>query len=109
MNPTITAGASPEEEELAEKQEEIGRLKAQLPDRELFLTNLRVALSTFEAQYLRRVGTLYADIDEWTAKFAQAIAREHSSPENEDAAERKWAQARESRAAVSADLVISLL
>ena len=49
-----------EEQELASKRGELAQLQAQLADRELFLTNLRVELSPFEGLYFRQVGILYA-------------------------------------------------
>ena len=71
MKAQIVRRLSPEEEELARKREELALLQAELAERELFLTNLRAELSAFEGQYLRQVGTLYAELDEWNARIAE--------------------------------------
>jgi hypothetical protein len=96
----IVRRVSPEEEELAKKREELAQLQAQLAERELFLTNLRAELSAFEGQYLRQVGTLYAELDEWNAKIAERLAKEEGTEEARSAAEQARTQAEESNAAV---------
>jgi hypothetical protein len=99
----MTAGIErrlpPEEEELAKKREELGQLQVQLADRELYLTNLRAELAAFEGKYLRQVGVLYAELDEWNAKLAELVAEESSTKEARSAASQARAQAAESRAA----------
>ena len=54
MSTEILRRTSPEEEELAQKREELALLQAKLADRELFLTNLRAELSALEGLYLRQ-------------------------------------------------------
>ncbi len=69
------------EEELSTRKEELTALRAELVDRELFLTNLRTELAAFEARYLREVGLLYAELDEWNAKIAELFADETGTAE----------------------------
>jgi hypothetical protein len=95
----IVRRVSPEEEELAKKRDELPLLQAELAERELFLTNLRAELSAFEGQYLRQVGTLYAELDEWNAKIAERMAEEEDTEEARSAAEQARTQAEESSAA----------
>ncbi len=100
MNSEIARRTSPEEEELAQKRKELALLQAELAERELFLTNLRAELSAFEGQYLRQVGTLYAELDEWNAKIAEQLAEEEGTEESRSAAAQARAQAEESDSAV---------
>src|SRR5208282_6598714 len=96
MNSEIARRTSPEEEELARKRKELAQLRAELAERELFLTNLRAELAAFEGRYLRQVGTLYAELDEWNAKIAERLAREEGTEESRSAAAQARAQADES-------------
>jgi len=50
-------------------------------DRELELADLRAELSAFEGLYLRRVGVLYAELDELNARIAELIAEEEGTQE----------------------------
>lgn len=99
MTTGIDRRLSPEEEELAKKREELAQLQVQLGDRELHLANLRAELAAFEGKYLRQVGTLYAELDEWNAKLAELLAEENRTEEARSAASQARAQAAESRAA----------
>lgn len=100
MHTEITRRLSPEEEELAKTREELARLQAELAERELFLTNLRAELSAFEGQYLRQVGALYAELDEWNAKIAERLAAQEGTEEARSAAAHARTQAEESKSAV---------
>lgn len=100
MNAQIIRQQSPEEEELTRKRKELALLQARLAERELFLANLRAELSAFEGQYLRQVGTLYAELDEWNAKIAEMRAEEEGTEESRSAAAQARTQAEESGAAV---------
>jgi hypothetical protein len=100
MNSEIARRASSEEEELARKRKELELLQAELAERELFLTNLRAELSVFEGQYLREVGTFYAELDEWNAKIAERLADERGTEESRSAAAIARTQAGESDSAV---------
>jgi len=94
---------SPEEEELGRKRDELALLQADLADRELYLTNLRVELSAFERRYLRQVGVLYAELDEWNAKIAELVAKDERTEEARSAATQARTQAAESHSAVQGD------
>lgn len=65
----------PEEDELLRKREELASVRAALAERELELADLRAQLKSFEGQYLRQVGVLYADLDDWNAKIAELEAK----------------------------------
>ncbi len=99
MHTEITRRVSREEEELAKKREELALLQAELADRELFLTDLRAELSAFEALYLRQVGILYAELDDWNAKIAERLAEQEGTDEARSAAAQARTQAEESKSA----------
>jgi septal ring factor EnvC (AmiA/AmiB activator) len=90
MSGQITRRLKPEEEEILRKREELAAIRATLAERELELVDLRSQLAAFEGRYLRQVGTLYAELDEWKARISELRARFDPS----DAAN---AQAREAR------------
>jgi hypothetical protein len=91
--------ASPEEEELAAKRRELAFLLSELADRELFLANLRTELASFEGRYLREVGVLYAELDEWNAKIAELTAEAEGTSEAQIAAAEARKQADDTYAA----------
>lgn len=62
---------APEEIELNKKRAVLERLRDRLADREEDMTDLRVELEQFEAQYTMQVGRLYADLDEIEAEIAE--------------------------------------
>jgi DNA repair exonuclease SbcCD ATPase subunit len=76
MKTQLVRQLTPEEEELAAKREELARLEAQLADQELLLVSLKAELAGFEGLYLRRVGVLYAELDEWNARLAELRAEQ---------------------------------
>lgn len=96
MRTRIERRLSPEEEELTEKRDELGQLQVQLAERELYLANLRAELAVFEGRYLRQVGVLYAELDDWNAKIAELLADENGTEEARFAATQARAQAAES-------------
>jgi chromosome segregation ATPase len=71
----IVRKLTPEQEELERKREELGAVRAALAERELKLADLRAQLKSFEGRYLRQVGVLYAELDEWDAKIAELEAK----------------------------------
>jgi hypothetical protein len=99
MPTEILRPLSPEEHELARKQQELSLLQAELSDRELFLANLRAELNAFEGRYLREVGVHYAELDDWNAKIAELIAELEETEQAFSAAAEARAQAEESHAA----------
>lgn len=100
MSTEIAIRVSPEEKELASKREELALLQAELAERELFLTNLRAELLAFEGQYLRQVGTLYAELDDWNAQIAERLAEQQGTEEARSAAAQARTQAEESNGSV---------
>jgi CRISPR/Cas system CSM-associated protein Csm2 small subunit/ElaB/YqjD/DUF883 family membrane-anchored ribosome-binding protein len=99
MNSEIIRHLSPEEQELARKREDLVFLQAELTDRELSLANLRAELAAFEGRYLREVGKLYAELDDWCAKIAEFSAEADGSEEAKSAAAEARGRAEESYAA----------
>jgi septal ring factor EnvC (AmiA/AmiB activator) len=75
MSGQITRRLKPEEEEILRKREELTAIRATLAERELELVDLRSQLAAFEGRYLRQVGTLYAELDEWKARISELHAR----------------------------------
>ena len=99
MNTEVMRRLSPEEEELVIKREELARLEAQLAEQELLLASLKAELAAFEGLYLRRVGILYAELDEWNARLAELRAEQAGTPEAKAEATEARAQAQESYSA----------
>lgn len=75
----ITRRLKPEEEEILRKRAEFDAVKATLAERELELADLRGHLAAFEGRYLRQVGALYAELDEWKARIAELRAQHDPS------------------------------
>jgi hypothetical protein len=99
MDAGIVPHTSSEERELTRKRHELAILQSALADRELFLADLRARLATFEGRYLRDVGVLYAELDEWNAKLAEMAAEVSGTDEARTAATNAREQAKESHAA----------
>jgi|ERR1017187_4010648 chromosome segregation ATPase len=99
MKTELVRQLSPEEEELAAKREKLVRLETQLADRELFLASLKAELNAFEGLYLRRVGVLYAELDEWNARLAELRAKRNDTSEARTQAAEARSQAQESYSA----------
>ena len=70
----IVRKLTPEEEELIRKREELAFVRADLAERELELADFRTQLKSFEGRYLRQVGVLYAELDDWEARIAELAA-----------------------------------
>src|ERR1022692_2074165 len=91
----ITRRLKPEEEEIRRKREELAAIRATLAERELDLVDLRSQLNAFEGRYLRQVGTLYADLDEWNARVSELLARLNPSADATSRAGEAREQARQ--------------
>lgn len=61
----------PEELELAYRRRELAGLRLQLAEREARLATLRNQLNAFEGRYIRQVGVLYVQLDEWHDRLAE--------------------------------------
>ena len=106
MQPPITS-RRPEDAELSRKHEELTQLQARLADLELQLLTLRLELSDFENLYHKKVGPLYAELDEVEAQIADKhVQREPLSSEAAETASNARNKAEESRRVV--DSVLSL-
>jgi chromosome segregation ATPase len=99
MSSEIVHRLSPEEEELAAKRDELAHLEAQLADEELALASLNAELAAFEGVYLRRIGVLYSELDDWNARLAELRAERAATPEARSEAAQARAQANESYSA----------
>lgn len=99
MGTGIVQCASFEEGELARKRAELAALQDQLIDREMLLESLRLDLAAFEGRYLREVGVLYAELDDWNAKIAELAAEAARTEQARSAATAARAQADKSYAA----------
>lgn len=95
MSSQITRRLKPEEEEILHKREELAAIRATLAERELELVDLRSQLAAFEGHYLRQVGTLYAELDEWKARLSELEARFDPSDASKVQAEEAREQARQ--------------
>jgi hypothetical protein len=56
---------TPEEAEFFRRRSELAVLRAALAHRETQLAALRSQLNSFEGRYIRQVGVLYIQLDEW--------------------------------------------
>jgi hypothetical protein len=90
---------TPEEAELLRKREELAAVRAELAERELELADLRAQLKSFEGRYLRQVGVLYAELDEWEARIAELDASLTPTPAAQQHAEQARKRADETREA----------
>jgi hypothetical protein len=94
MASEIVRHLTPEEEELLRKREELAAVRANLAERELELADFRSQLAVFQGRYMRQVGVLYAELDDWQARIAELKAKlDGSEPASERAAQAR-AQAR---------------
>jgi hypothetical protein len=99
MPTEIVRQQTPEEAELLRKREELAVVRAALAERELELADLRAQLKSFEGRYLRQVGVLYAELDEWKARIAELDASLRSTPAAQQQAKQARKQADETREA----------
>ena len=103
MPTEIVHHLSPEERELAQKRAELAILQSDLTERELSLASLRAELAAFEGRYLREVGVLYAELDDWNARIAEFAAKAEGTEKARAAASEARAHADESYAAAHGD------
>jgi hypothetical protein len=62
---------APEDAELPYRRAELTTLRRTLADRESTLAALRSQLHSFEARYIRQVGVLYVQLDDWNDRIAE--------------------------------------
>ncbi len=95
MSSSIIRRLKPEEEETLRKREELSVIRATLAELELELVDLRSQLAAFEGRYLRDVGTLYAELDDWKAQISELQTRLNPSAASKIRAEKARQQARQ--------------
>jgi len=104
---TTTKPQRPEDAELSRKQSELGELQSRLADLELQLLTLRLELSEFENLYHKKVGPLYAELDEVEAQIAEQEAkRQPLNSKATEAASTARSKAEESRRVVDSVLTL---
>jgi hypothetical protein len=91
MATEIVRHLTPEEEELHRKREELAAIRSALAERELKLADFRSQLAVFQGRYMRQVGVLYAELDDWQARIAELQAKLDGS----ESARERAAQARD--------------
>jgi hypothetical protein len=74
---------TPEEAELLLRRAELSTLRATLATHEGALAALRNQLHSFEARYIRQVGVLYVQLDEWQTRIAELEVAAESMHETE--------------------------
>jgi len=98
----IVRATTPEEAELARRRRELAAVREALAARERDLERLRDQLFSFEGRYIRQVGVLYRQLEEWEERIAELlVARE--SPEDRAA---KLHQAQEAAIAAEIDAMV---
>ena len=85
----IVRCTTPEEIELPLRRAELARMRAALDAREAELDHLRTQLHHFEGRYIRQVGVLYRQLDEWETRITQL----HIAAESIEVTERLLQQA----------------
>ncbi|MGA7157236.1 MAG: hypothetical protein WBY53_10330 [Acidobacteriaceae bacterium] len=63
----------PEDAELILRRAELATLRAALAFRETELDHLRAQLNSFEGRYIRQVGVLYIQLDDWEDRIANLL------------------------------------
>jgi hypothetical protein len=71
---------TPAEAELDRLRAHLAALRSTLTARELALGDLRDQLASFEGRYLRQVGSLYRQLDEWEEKLAELHVKHYPAP-----------------------------
>ena len=105
MMTRITSIRTPEDEELAKKQAELGQLEGELADRELHLATLQGEIRAFECRYVKTVGVLYAELDEINAQLAERLVVTSGSEVTKHAADNARQQADHSRSVVHSEII----
>jgi curved DNA-binding protein CbpA len=71
----------PEDPELFRLRAQLATLRATLTAREAALDHLRAQLNSFEGRYIRQVGVLYIQLDEWEDRIAELHNPSQPQPE----------------------------
>ena len=81
MSKAIFRATTPEEIELARQRRELAAVREALAARERELGHLRDQLFSFEGRYIRQVGVLYRQLEEWEERIAELLVS-RESPED---------------------------
>jgi len=100
---SICRAQTPEEAELARKRGELAAVREALAARERELDHLRDQLFSFEGRYIRQVGVLYRQLEEWEERIAELLVSRESP---EDRAE-KVHKAQEEAIAAEIDAMVA--
>jgi hypothetical protein len=71
----------PEDAELFRRRAELASIRSRLAGREAVLDHLRAQLNSFEGRYIRQVGVLYIQLDEWEDRIAELNNPTQPQPE----------------------------
>jgi hypothetical protein len=71
MPAEIILQQSPDAEALRDGRERLAAVRAALAEREAEVTQIRSQLKVFESRYLRQVGMLYVELDEWEVRILE--------------------------------------
>jgi hypothetical protein len=102
MDKGLVVRPNSDAEELARKQGELSSLRVELVEQELLYSDYQRALALFTSRYMKTVGILYAELDDWNARIAELQARIDGNEESNTAAERARSQADNMRTTVDA-------
>ncbi|HEY1744315.1 MAG TPA: hypothetical protein VGG18_14185 [Granulicella sp.] len=83
MSTAIFREPTPEEVELAHQRRILASIRAVLAERELELNHLRNQIISFETRYIRQVGVLYRQLDEWEERIAELKVSQETPEERE--------------------------
>ena len=83
MSTAIYREPTPEEAELARQRRILSSIRAVLAERELELEHLRDQIISFETRYIRQVGVLYRQLDEWEERIAELKVSQETPEERE--------------------------
>ena len=83
MSTAIFREPTPEEVELAHQRRILASIRVVLAERELELEHLRDQIISFETRYIRQVGVLYRQLDEWEERIAELKVSQETPEERE--------------------------
>src|SRR5438105_4662106 len=90
MNANLILSRTAEERELGKRRAELAALETELTQRELDLATLQAELHAFESQYLKIVGSRYAELEEIEARMAEAQRKAYEQDDREEAEDAAW-------------------
>jgi hypothetical protein len=103
MTIQIVHETSRDDENIHAKKAALEEIRSILAELELELADLKASLEAFESRYLREVGALYAELDEWNARIAELVARQNPTADATRQAEEARRHARSTYEAAHGD------